>query len=173
MGTTNAQKRRQPWLWAGRVLFTVGVIATVIFIFSNSMQVADVSGQASGRVLRWAQTVLTQAGFPGLAGRLTNHIIRKLAHFAEYMLLGFWLMLCLRVYTRHVIRHASWPVLLGLLIAMADETIQLSSAGRSSQITDVWIDFCGTLAGLVCGLLLLGLCRLVWSLIKGKGRDKE
>lgn len=171
MGTTNAQKKRRPWLWAGRVLFTVGVIATVIFIFSNSMQVADVSGQVSGRVLRWTQTALTQAGFPGLAGRLTDHIIRKLAHFAEYMMLGFWLMLCLRVYTRHVIRHASWPVLLGLLIAMTDETIQLSSAGRSSQITDVWIDFGGTLTGLVCGLLLLGLCRLVWIAVSN--RDKE
>lgn len=169
--TIEKRKKREPWLWAGRVLFTLGVIATVVFIFSNSAQAAEVSGAASGRVLAWLQSLLTRIGFPGLAQRLTDHILRKLAHFAEYTLLGFWLMLCLRVYTRRFVRHISWPVLFGLLVALIDETIQLFSEGRSSQLTDVWLDFSGVMAGLLCGLLLLCLCRMIYILVKY--RDKE
>lgn len=69
------------------------------------------------------------------------HVVRKLAHFCEYLLEGFLLMLCLRVYTRHFFKHVSWPVLGGLLTALTDETIQLFVPGRSGQVTDIWIDF--------------------------------
>lgn len=78
---------------------------------------------------------------PGVANHLTDHIVRKLAHFCEYALEGFLLTLCLRVYTRHFFVHISWPILGGLLTALTDETIQMFSDGRSSQLTDVWLDF--------------------------------
>ena len=91
---------------------------------------------------------------------LTMHIVRKLAHFCEYLLEGFLLMLCLRVYTRHFFKHVSWPVLGGLLTALTDETIQLFVPGRSGQVTDIWIDFSGVMTGLLVGLILLGLIRM-------------
>ena len=100
-------------------------------------------------------------------GPLTSHQVRKLAHFAEYTLLGFLAMLCLRVYTRRFVRHISWPLLFGLLVANTDETIQLLMAGRSSQLTDVWIDFSGVCAGLfvsLCLLLFLRMCGILLSL---------
>lgn len=101
-------EKPSPWLIAGRVIFTFGLIACVVFIFSNSMQVAEVSSVASGRVLNLVRSVLTRLGMPGVANHVTMHIIRKLAHFCEYMLEGFLLMLCLRVYTRHFVKHMSW-----------------------------------------------------------------
>ena len=101
------------------------------------MQVATVSEGASGRVLDFMQKVLRKLGMPGAANHLTMHIIRKLAHFSEYLLEGFLFMLCLRVYTKHVLKHVSWPILGGLLTALTDETIQLFVPGRSSQVTDV------------------------------------
>ncbi len=65
--------------------------------------------QAKFRYLSQAVTTLVN-GFLGKfgLGPLSEHIIRKLAHFSEFMLEGFLLMLCLRVYTRHFVRH-SWP----------------------------------------------------------------
>lgn len=46
---------------------------------------------------------------------------------------------------------AVYAAFAGLMTALTDETIQLFSAGRSSQVTDVWIDFAGCLAGIaVC-----------------------
>lgn len=152
--------RTSPWLIAWRVIFTFALIGCIVFIFSNSMQVATVSEGASGRVLDFMQKVLRKLGMPGAANHLTMHIIRKLAHFSEYLLEGFLFMLCLRVYTKHVLKHVSWPILGGLLTALTDETIQLFVPGRSSQVTDVWIDFSGVMTGLLVGLILLGLVRM-------------
>ena len=44
-------QKTSPWLIAARVLFTFALIACIVFIFSNSMQIADVSicGQRHGR----------------------------------------------------------------------------------------------------------------------------
>lgn len=134
-------QRTSPWLIAWRVIFTFALIGCIVFIFSNSLQIADASEGASGRVLGILQGILRHLGLPGAADRLTMHIVRKLAHFCEYLLEGFLLMLCLRVYTRHFFKHVSWPMLGGLLTALTDETIQLFVPGRSGQVTDIWIDF--------------------------------
>ena len=150
-----------PWVLGGRVLFTLALAGCIWFIFSNSMAVADVSSVSSGRVLQLLQAVLRRLGMPGLAQRLTMHLVRKLAHFCEYTLEGFLLMLCMRVYSRRPLRHITVPMLAGVLTALTDETIQLFSQGRSSQVTDVWLDSAGVLAGILAALLLMGL----WSLL--------
>ena len=162
---SNSIKKEQhpsPWLIAGRVVFTLALIGCIAFIFSNSMAVADVSSVSSGRVLQLLQAVLRRLGMPGLAQRLTMHIVRKMAHFCEYLLEGFLLMLCMRVYSRRPLRHITVPMLAGVLTAMADETIQIYSPGRSSQVTDVWLDSAGVLAGILAALLLMGLWRLLF-----------
>ena len=150
-----------PWVLGGRVLFTLALAGCIWFIFSNSMAVADVSSVSSGRVLQLLQAVLRRLGHPALAQRLTMHIVRKMAHFCEYTLEGFLLMLCMRVYSRRPLRHITVPMLAGGLTALTDETIQLFSQGRSSQVTDVWLDSAGVLAGILAALLLMGL----WSLL--------
>ena len=151
-----------PWVLGGRVLFTLALAGCIWFIFSNSMAVADVSSVSSGRVLQLLQAVLRRLGMPGLAQRLTMHIVRKMAHFCEYTLEGFLLMLCMRVYSRRPLRHITVPMLAGVLTALTHETIQLFSQGRSSQVTDVWLDSAGVLAGILAALLLMGLWRLLF-----------
>ncbi len=162
----NKTGRTSPWLIAGRIIFTLGLIACIVFIFSNSMEVASVSSGASGRVLAWMRIALRRLGHPALAERLTMHIVRKLAHFCEYMLEGFLLMLCMRVYSRHPFKHISVPMLGGVLTAMTDETIQLFSEGRSSQVTDVWLDSAGVLAGILVAVVFMALCRWVYRCMK-------
>lgn len=151
-----------PWVLGGRVLFTLALAGCIWFIFSNSMAVADVSSVSSGRVLQLLQAVLRRLGHPALAQRLTMHIVRKMAHFCEYTLEGFLIMLCMRVYTRRYVRHISVPMLGGVLTAMADETIQIYSPGRSSQVTDVWLDSAGVLAGILIALVFMVLCRMLF-----------
>ena len=151
-----------PWVLGGRVLFTLALAGCIWFIFSNSMAVADVSSVSSGRGLQLLQAVLRRLGHPALAQRLTMHIVRKMAHFCEYTLEGFLLMLCMRVYTRRYVRHISVPMLGGVLTAMADETIQIYSPGRSSQVTDVWRDSAGVLAGILIALVFMALCRMLF-----------
>lgn len=151
-----------------RVLFTFFALYSVYFIFSNSLEIGAVSSARSGEVTALINRVLSGAGLP----TLTEALVRKLAHFGEFFFSGFWFALCLRVYTRHYIRHISWPLLLGLLIANADEFIQLYVSGRNSSVRDVWIDFGGVCVGVGCALLALLVCSCIWYLL-GFGRQKK
>ena len=168
MDERTQNERLSPWVIVGRVVFTLALAGCIWFIFSNSMAVAQVSSASSGRVLTLLQAALRRLGHPALAQRLTMHFVRKLAHFCEYLLEGFLLMLCMRVYSRHPLRHITVPMLGGVLTALTDETIQLYSPGRSSQVTDVWLDSVGVLAGILAALVLMALCRLLFH-----HRDKE
>ncbi len=150
-----------------RILFTGFALYTIYFIFSNSLQIGADSSLRSSEVTAAINEVLQAVGL----SPLTVTLVRKLAHFGEFLVLGFWFMLCLRVYTRHYIRHISWPLLLGLLIADADELIQRYVAGRSSSVLDVWIDFGGVCAGVGMALLILLACSSVWYLL-GFGRNR-
>ena len=163
MDERTQNERLSPWVIVGRVVFTLALAGCIWFIFSNSMAVAQVSSASSGRVLTLLQGALRRLGHPALAQRLTQHVVRKMAHFCEYLLEGFLLMLCMRVYSRHPLGHITVPMLGGVLTALTDETIQLYSPGRSSQVTDVWLDSAGVLAGILTALVLMALCRLLFN----------
>lgn len=134
-----------------RMLSTALVLAALTFIFSNSLRTADASENQSGFVTALVNGILTALGLPAL----TEHVIRKLAHFTEFALLGFLLNNCVRTYTPHWVRSLPLPLLLGLLAAHLDETLQLFSEGRSSSVVDVWIDFGGVCTGTLCSAALL------------------
>ncbi len=161
---------RTPWyLILFRVLFTVALAATVYFIFSNSLEIARESSARSQQVMELLNSLLGRVGL----GPLSEHFVRKLAHFCEFSLLGFWFMLCLRVYTRHFVRHVSWPLFFGLLTAVIDETIQLYVPGRSSSVKDVLLDFSGVLTGLFIALLILLFFRLCRLALRGLERENK
>jgi VanZ family protein len=81
--------------------------------------------------------------------------VRKLAHFAEYALLGSFAGAAL-AQTAWQWKSAAAAWLLGFGIAFLDETLQLLS-GRGPAILDVWIDAAGVLAGLAFSLLVFHL----------------
>lgn len=158
------KEKTGPWIWALRIIFSLATILTIAFIFYNSSQIGELSGGRSAAVMEFYNSQIAPLlGLP----YLSHHQIRKLAHFAEYALEGFFLMLSLRVYTSRFIRHMSWPALIGLLTALGDETLQKYMPGRSSQVTDVWIDGAGLCAGMGLALLLLLLLRGLGALIFG------
>lgn len=148
-----------------RVIFTLCTIATILFIFSNSMQEAAVSGARSGQVTAAVNTALEKTG---VSVRVTEHFVRKLGHLTEYMLLGFFLMLTLRIYTQRVLSHISWPLFFSLAVPLFDESIQLFSKGRSAEVRDVLIDFGGAVLGLLCALFLLLMIRMFRVLRQSK-----
>ncbi len=158
------EKNQDYLLIAGRIIFTAGLFASILFVFSNSMEVAEVSSLASTEVLEKVQAFFTTVGMQSLAAQITEGVVRKVAHICEYMLVGFFMMLCLRVYTKRFLRHITWPMFGGLFVALVDETIQLFSEGRSASVTDIWIDFFGVMLGLSVALFLLCLWRMCWIL---------
>lgn len=153
------QNKTSPWLIAFRVIFTIALIASIVFIFHNSLESGALSAARSQAVMEQLNRILAKANL----GPLSHHAVRKLAHFAEYCLEGFWLMLCLRVYTRRFVRHVSWPLFGGLFTALCDETLQMVVLDRTSAVTDVWVDFSGVVAGLFVALLILLVARAIGS----------
>ena len=152
-----------------RVLFTGCLVYSIWFIFQNSLQIAQASSERSQQVQEILNALVAKVGL----GPFSLHTVRKLAHFAEFSLMGFWFMLCLRVYTRHFVRHVSWPLLCGLLVAVIDETIQLYVPGRSSSTLDVLLDFSGVCCGLFAALLILLFFRMCGILWRNRERDVE
>ena len=148
-----------------RVLFTLFAAGTVVFIFSNSMQSGAASGLRSAAVTEWLNGGLARVG---VGWRFSERLVRKLGHFSEYALLGFWLMLSLRVYTRRILSYISWPLFFGLLAGVLDEGIQMFADGRRSDVRDVVIDFSGVVFGLLAALFLLLLVRMFHVLRESK-----
>lgn len=115
------------------------------FIFFQSALSADVSSTQSNSVLE-----ILKHFWPEL-----NHtLLRRLAHFAEYFVLG---CCTLGMFFNTEGFKFSKPMLFCLLTATADETLQIYVAGRSSEIFDVWMDFGGALVG---ALLFWGILAL-------------
>lgn len=128
-------------------VWTVLYIGFILFIFSNSLQNDVDSSSRSGAVLAWLQQIF------GLQW-LTEHFLRKAAHFSEFLVLGVIGLKCYSYYGVSVL-----PALFtGLLTALTDETVQRFVEGRSSQVTDVWIDFAGCATGVLV-LWLIGKLR--------------
>lgn len=140
-----------------RVTTLALLLAWIFFIFHNSMENADLSSSKSGALLAFIKQFL------GSGSLLTEYILRKMAHFTEFAIEGVLLLLVLLGYTERIFPFLGWPLLGGLLTALTDETIQLFSDGRASQVTDVWIDF----AGVVTGILLMSV---LFVIIKRKKR---
>ena len=98
-------------------------------------------------LLKLVQQVLTAGGVDSTI--ITEHVIRKTAHFTEYAALGILLCLCFRTFALSLDRRVLSQVLVSFLVPFTDETIQLFVAGRSGQISDVWLDCAGAAFGTV------------------------
>ena len=96
---------------------------------------------------------------------LSNHLIRKSAHFIAYLILG---SLVSNALTQSNFSGKSrvaiaWGI--SVLYAVSDEIHQLFVPGRSGQIKDVLIDSAGAMVG-------IGLYLLLISLQKGASKAK-
>ena len=117
----------------------------ILLIFSWSLKPAPVSSAESGAALAFVQAIFQFFGASGAF--LTDHIIRKTAHFTEYFGLG--LLLC--AYWKTSGRR-KW-FLLGAAVPVIDECIQLFSPGRACRAADMLLDVSGILTGVLTGVL--------------------
>lgn len=86
---------------------------------------------------------------------MTEHIIRKLAHFSEYGLAGILGSVCFKLWGKAKKYQIMETLFVGIMVALCDETIQLFVPGRSGQLSDVWIDFGGYTLGMT---VTMGYC---------------
>ena len=153
-----------------RIIFTAMVVMCVAFIFYNSSQVAEVSGEISGKVTALSNEALS---YLPVDITLSEAIVRKLAHVAEFALLGLLFTFCLRVYTRRLIAFSAWPLLFGLFIAVCDEFLQKFIPGRSGQIRDIFIDFIGVCGGTAAAIFIVLFVQFFFWLFFGRHHKKQ
>ena len=126
-----------------RTLFLVLALLWLCVIWGHSVMPASESKAESGGIVAWLAQYLPW---------VTDRLVRKAAHFTEYLIFGG---LVFGAYPERGRTAALLTLLAGLCAAFFDETIQLFAPGRSGQIRDVWLD----LAGFCTSQLLL---RLLW-----------
>ena len=139
-----------------RSIISLLLIFQMVFIFIMSSFGSDSSSAQSGQIIQ----VLRQV-FPNLNN--TSHldastlvfIVRKTAHFTEYVILGILFFLFFRQSfpQKNGSRYFTLAILFSFFYACTDEIHQLFIPGRSGQFTDVLIDTLGASFG--CLLLVL------------------
>lgn len=139
-----------------RYILLLLVIAWAGVIFSFSAQNADKSSETSGRIVTKVVRVivpdyesLTLERQESLLQTITL-VVRKGAHFSEYLVFGMLLWQLIGTYTDRRKRQAFAAWMIGTVYAGSDELHQMFSDGRAARIGDVCIDS----AGVVCGIFI-------------------
>ena len=137
-------------------ILSIVIAVTLSFIWIHSCMGMEESAEESGFVYKILCPFFEL--FMG-KGNVTEHFIRKMAHFTEFFGLGLELMLFMKLTllktSRFITFINAW--VLGTFCALIDETIQIFS-GRGSMVQDVWLDsagcFCGVLV-MMCGIMIV------------------
>lgn len=120
-------------------------------IWGNSLIPGSVSGWISGFV---TEIIGKLFGMTAAESEGGHGLLRKMAHFSEFACLGMLLTWRLAMGKQAGKSMITQTLLGGQIAACVDETIQIFVDGRASSLIDVWIDTCGTAAGMA--ILLFG-----------------
>ena len=93
-------------------------------------------------------------------------VVRKIAHFSIYTLVGFLLMALFSTYNLEERNRIIYSLIIGMVYATSDEIHQKFIEGRSGQITDVMIDSMGVLFGILIVMLLIEIYIKIYKNIK-------
>ena len=154
---------------AASLAFLLVAILIMARIFGFSAEVSEQSNETSEGVSYFVASVIV-GGFSDLSeaeqeDRVNALVpaVRKVAHFAIYAALGFFMMLSACSFylenKKEIKRDVAMAVSLGvsLFYAATDEFHQLFVEGRSGSFRDVCIDFCGALVGVFFAIFVLAL----------------
>ena len=84
---------------------------------------------------------------------IDEFFVRKLAHFCEFAGLGFLVYMAFYFFNYRRIKLFGFTSAWGLIVAIADEILQLFYEGRSAQMSDVFLD----MSGVVSAFLVLSV----------------
>ena len=143
-----------------RAILIILLLGTFFMIFGFSNQNAEKSGGLRTRVteevtknIKPIQN-LEKDQKENVLHRIES-VIRKIAHFSIYTIVGLLLMSLLSTYPLKENIKIITSLGIGVLYAISDEVHQLFISGRSGQITDVLLDSMGVLLGIFLVLLVI------------------
>lgn len=138
-----------------RITVLLALIGWMILIFCLSAETAEVSSKTSGGIVSFIVKILIPS-FDTMSAVKQDEIlhcfqfvIRKTAHFTIFAILGALSYLNIATYKNILLKfRVAIASLFCLVYAISDELHQLGVDGRSGEIRDVLIDFCGALLGI-------------------------
>lgn len=152
--------------------FAAAALLATAFIFSNSLQPAEVSGAVSGGMLAVINTWLESHGLAAISEQL----LRKCAHLCEFGLLGVLLTSATFLLSPGDAKLPLPPSLstaVAAAVAVCDETIQYFVPGRACLITDMLIDTLGAALGAAAVTLIFVLSSRRRRRMREPERDSE
>lgn len=135
-----------------RIIAAILLIVWMGFIFSLSSQNAKTSSGTSARVIAVFARIFVE-DFDEMSKEEQaefiapyQFVVRKGAHFTAYGILGILSFFSFITY-KSILFKIRIPLILSvcLLYSVSDEIHQLYVPGRSGELRDVCIDFCGSL----------------------------
>ena len=134
----------------GKKIFHIVItIAIMVFIFIQSALTADLSMHESNVIVQWLSSFLH------VQPETLSFIVRKCAHFLQYLILGISMF----VSVCDLSRWKRWKnAILAFFICAAyaatDELHQMFVQGRSCEVRDILIDSLGALLGILIAFLI-------------------
>ena len=123
-------------------LSVILVIIWMIVIFMFSSYNGNISGMQSDGIVAMLAKIIHYTGDIDIL----RVIVRKMAHFTEYLILGILVInACKYNSVKDMIKLS---ILICILYACTDEIHQLFIQGRGGRIFDVLIDTLGSLTGI-------------------------
>ena len=130
-----------------------------IFLFSNDK--AEVSSEKSDGISNTIVNIIENISGNNYSEEkyeevlnIVIFIVRKTAHFLEYLILGLLVINVIKDYKVLEVKYIITGVLFCMLYAISDEIHQLFVSGRSCQIKDILIDTTGSITGILIYYLL-------------------
>ncbi|MGG5460095.1 VanZ family protein [Clostridium sp. B9] len=128
-----------------KIIAWVLMLLWMVFIFFMSNQPGEVSSKQSDFVV----VLMNMLGLDlSKFGDLATFVIRKGAHFTEYMILYLLVFNVIRFYVKSKLGYI-YSLMIVFGYACSDEFHQLFVDGRSGQFTDVLIDTSGGTFGMM------------------------
>lgn len=142
------------------IFWILTAICMAIIFYFSSRPANQSAGQSSVVTLFLQRLFHTEA--------ITEHMVRKFAHFTEFAGLGFLINTALYCSTGK--QKLPLGIAIGSAYAGTDEIHQIFVDGRSCQFTDWALDTAGIVTGAIIFLILNLIIR---KIIKHKKEDKK
>ena len=150
-------------IWALRAILLLACVLIYALIFSNSLKTGEQSTSQSQAVTNAVQdaigSVAPESGIANATGEKYEKLhadIRTLAHFGEFLLLGFF-MLCTYFSFTDKRSFLFIPAVLLCFTPPFDEFLQMRTQGRVMSMADMGVDFLGVVVGCTCAFLCVWL----------------
>ena len=142
-----------------RGLLIAALIAIFVTIFGFSNQNSETSSGLSQKVANFVvEFIPSIENMPepekeNVIDRIES-IIRKIAHYSIYTLVGILLMSLMSTYKIKELDRIAVSLIVGVIYAVTDEIHQAFVPGRGPLVTDVILDSIGVLTGIFIVMLV-------------------